>query len=77
MNAIALVDSRLLHLARDVVFAEIDRDPRFARRMLAGLSLRLHRLVRDLEAVSLHSGTQRVVGYLLGQARGTAGGAPT
>ncbi|MCC7487393.1 MAG: Crp/Fnr family transcriptional regulator [Burkholderiales bacterium] len=76
VSAVALVDSRLLHVASHAVFDLIDRDPRFARRMLAGLSLRLHRLVCDLEAVSLRSGTQRVAGYLLGQARAAgAGGA--
>jgi CRP-like cAMP-binding protein len=33
--------------------------------MLAGLALRLHGLVHDLEAYTLRSGTQRVIGYLL------------
>ncbi|MCW5605691.1 MAG: Crp/Fnr family transcriptional regulator [Burkholderiales bacterium] len=67
VSAECLVDSKLLHVPREAVFAEIDRDPRFARRMLAGLSRRLHHLIADLEAVSLHSGTQRVIGYLLSQ----------
>jgi CRP-like cAMP-binding protein len=67
VTAVALADSKLLHVSRQAVFEEIDRDPRFARRMIAGLSLRLHRLVSDLEAISLHSGMQRVIGYLLGQ----------
>ena len=60
-----LADSLLLHIAKSVVFEEIERDPRFARRMIAGLSRRLHGLVSDLESYSLHSGTQRVIGYLL------------
>lgn len=33
--------------------------------MLAGLSRRLHGLICDVEAYSLRSGTQRVIGYLL------------
>ncbi|MFN7085743.1 MAG: Crp/Fnr family transcriptional regulator [Burkholderiales bacterium] len=61
----ALADSMLLHIAKSAVFEEIERDPQFARRMIAGLSRRLHGLVTDLEAYSLHSGTQRVIGYLL------------
>ena len=61
----ALADSMLLHIARATVFAEIERDPKFARRMIAGLSRRLHNLVTDLEAHTLLSGTQRVIGYLL------------
>ncbi|MBI3916493.1 MAG: Crp/Fnr family transcriptional regulator [Betaproteobacteria bacterium] len=61
----ALADSMLLHIARATVFAEIERDPKFARRMIAGLSRRLHNLITDLEAHTLLSGTQRVIGYLL------------
>jgi CRP-like cAMP-binding protein len=33
--------------------------------MLAGLSIRLHGLINDVEAYSLRSCTQRVIGYLL------------
>ncbi|MBI4191978.1 MAG: Crp/Fnr family transcriptional regulator [Betaproteobacteria bacterium] len=74
VSATALVDSLLLHIAREVVLAEIKRDPGFARRIIAGLSRRLHHLIGDLEAVSLRSGTQRVIGYLLrdGPAAGAA-----
>jgi CRP-like cAMP-binding protein len=32
--------------------------------MLAGLSMRLHMMVHDVEAMTLHSATQRVIGYL-------------
>ncbi|OGA44004.1 MAG: Crp/Fnr family transcriptional regulator [Betaproteobacteria bacterium RIFCSPLOWO2_12_FULL_62_13] len=61
----ALVDSMLLHIAKAVVFEEIERDPAFARKMIGGLSRRLHSLVSDLESYTLHSGMQRVIGYLL------------
>lgn len=61
----ALADCLLLHIAKATVFEEIERDPGFARRMIAGLSRRLHGLIGDLEAYSLQSGTQRVIGYLL------------
>jgi CRP-like cAMP-binding protein len=47
------------------VFDEIERDPGFARKMLAGMSKRLHSLISDVESYSLQSGTQRLVGYLL------------
>ncbi|MGB7540868.1 MAG: Crp/Fnr family transcriptional regulator [Burkholderiales bacterium] len=65
VTAQALTDSLLLHVQREAVFDELERDPRFARRMIAGLSRRLHHLIGDLEAYSMHSGTQRVIGYLL------------
>lgn len=61
----ALADTMLLHIAKAVVFEEIERDPKFARRIIGGLSRRLHGLIGDLESYSLHSGAQRVVGYLL------------
>jgi CRP-like cAMP-binding protein len=62
-----LADSLLLHVSRDVVFAELARDAAFARKMLAGLSRKLHGLIGDLESVTLKSGTERVIGYLLRQ----------
>ncbi len=65
VTAQALADSLLLHVAKHTVFDEIARDPAFARKMLAGLSQRMHGLICDLESYSLRSGTQRVIGYLL------------
>ena len=67
LMAQALADSMLLHISKSVVFAEIERDPKFARKMLAGLARRLHGLINDVEAYSLLSGAERVVGYLLRQ----------
>lgn len=61
----ALADSLLLHVAKKTVFQELERDPKFARKMLSGLSRRLHGLISDVEAYSLRSGVQRVIGYLL------------
>ena len=65
VTAQTLSDSLLLYIPREIVFQELERDPRFVRRIIAGLSSRLHRLMSDLESDSLHSGTQRVIGYLL------------
>jgi CRP-like cAMP-binding protein len=67
LMAQALADSLLLRVSSNVVFDEIERDPKFARKMLAGLSRRLHGLISDVEAYSLQSGTERVIGYLLRQ----------
>ena len=64
VSATALVDTVLLHVAKETLYAELERDPPLARRMLAGLSWRLHMLVKDVEALTLHSGTQRVIGFL-------------
>lgn len=65
VTAQALADSLLLHVEKSAVFAELERDTKFARKMLAGLSRRLHGLIADVEAYSLRSGTERVIGYLL------------
>jgi len=61
----ALVDSRLLHISKSVILGELERDPKLGRKMIAGLSIRLHHLITDVESYSLHSGRQRIIGYLL------------
>ncbi len=61
----SLADTLLLHIARSAVFDMLAKDPSFARRMLAGLAVRLHGLIRDVESYSLRSSTQRVIGFLL------------
>lgn len=63
--AAALVDSLVLRIPREPVFLLLEKDPMFARRMLAGLSMRLHALVQDVESYSLRSGLERVIGFLL------------
>jgi CRP-like cAMP-binding protein len=65
VNAQVLADSLLLHISKQAVFSGLDSNPKFARRMLSGLSRRIHGLVSDVEAYSLRSATQRVIGYLL------------
>lgn len=70
----ALADTMLLHVSKQVVFDELARDPGFARRMLSGLSRRLRGLVRDVEAYTLRSGQERVIGYLLADVPENANG---
>ena len=65
LNAQALADSLLLCVSKQAVYDEIERDPRFSMHMLAGISRRLHGLIRDVEGYALHSGMQRLIGYLL------------
>ncbi|MCX7171453.1 MAG: Crp/Fnr family transcriptional regulator [Proteobacteria bacterium] len=61
----ALSDALLLHISKAAVYELLQRDTTFALHMLAGLSLRLHALVDDVESYSQRSSTQRVIGYLL------------
>lgn len=63
----ALTDTLLLTVDKKTVLAEVAANPSFSLRMLAGLSRRLHGLIKDVQAYALHSGVQRVIGYLLGE----------
>jgi len=69
----ALADSLLLHVSKQALFDAIAHDSGFARKMLAGLSIRLHGLIQDVEAYSSLSGAQRLIGYLLQQESGANG----
>lgn len=65
LNVQSLTDTLLMCVNKKAVFGEIAQDPRFALRMLAGISRRLHGLVQDVEGYALQSGVQRLIGYLL------------
>lgn len=64
-QAETLADSMLLHISTQAIFAQIERNPGFARRLLASMSRRMHGLIADVESYTLHSGSQRIVSYLL------------
>lgn len=61
----ALKDSQSLLIAKSAILDELEKDPKLGRKMIASLSMRLHHLITDVEAYSLHSGRQRIIGYLL------------
>ena len=61
----ALTDSLLLHVSKQAVFDELARDHNLCRKMLASMAVRLHQLMNDVESYSLHSGKERIIGYLL------------
>ena len=65
LGAEVLADSLLLFIRKNAIMEAVERNPQFARRMLDELSLRLYRLVADIEAYTLKSATERVTGYLL------------
>jgi len=65
VNAQALADTLLVCVNKQAMLTEVENDPRFALRMLAGISRRLHGLIQDVESYTLHSGMQRLIGYLL------------
>ncbi|MEO7008633.1 MAG: Crp/Fnr family transcriptional regulator [Caldimonas sp.] len=68
VDAEAAGDALVLLLPSDAVFAEIERNPRFARRIIAGLSQRIESLVHELDRQSLGSGRARLIDYLVRRA---------
>lgn len=68
VDAEAATDALVLQLAKEAVFAEIDRSPRFARRVIASLSQRSESLVQELERQALGGGRERLVDYLVRRA---------
>jgi CRP-like cAMP-binding protein len=67
VNAQALTDSLVLSVGKAAVVTEIEHDPRFAMRMLAGISRRLHGLVHDVQ--SLCAAQRRAARHRLPAAR--------
>jgi CRP-like cAMP-binding protein len=73
VDAQAASDALLLHVPKEAVFDAIDRNPKFARRVIAGLSQRIESLVRELDRQALGSGSERFIDYSLRRGRGQAG----
>jgi CRP-like cAMP-binding protein len=73
VDAQAVGDALVLHLPKEAVFAEIERSPRFARRVIASLSQRIESLVHELDRQALGSGRARLVDYLVRRAGDAAG----
>lgn len=65
VSATALTDALVLHVAKETVFAELDRNPGFARRVITTLAAKLHASVRELDLYALGSGAKRFAAWLL------------
>jgi CRP-like cAMP-binding protein len=72
VDAQAASDTLVLHVPKEAVFAEIERNPKFARRIIAGLSRRIESLVRELDRQAVGSGTERFIAYLVHRSGGQA-----
>lgn len=64
LDAVAVVDTGLVLVPAATLLALIDRDVHFARGMVASLCQRIHAMVSDFEATSLHGATGRLAAYL-------------
>jgi hemerythrin-like metal-binding protein/PAS domain S-box-containing protein len=58
-------DAEVLEIGKRALVAILDKDNRFARRMMNCIGSRQHELVHDVESYTLRSGAERVIGYLL------------
>jgi len=65
VDAVAHTDAVVIHVPKENVFEEIERNPRFARRVIAGLATRVELLVRELDAQMRGGARERLVAYLL------------
>jgi CRP-like cAMP-binding protein len=68
----ATSETLLLHVPRGVVFELLDQDPSLARKMLAGMALRMRRLIHDIEGFAFRSASSRIADYLLTLSAGAA-----
>jgi len=64
LDAVALTDSLLVLLPVTAINGLIDREPGFARKLIASLSQRMNEMVADVEATNLHGALERVAAYL-------------
>lgn len=64
VDVIAVADTALLIVPAAPLLALFDSDPRFARGLLASLCQRLHMMVADFEAATVHGARERLAAYI-------------
>jgi len=64
LDAVAVVDTRLVLVPAAPLLALMDRDPHFGRSLVASLCERMHALVCDFEATTMHGAAERLAAYL-------------
>ncbi|HXE73093.1 MAG TPA: Crp/Fnr family transcriptional regulator [Candidatus Nitrosotenuis sp.] len=76
-SAEALEECDLLFVEREAFVEQLRHDPELAMRLMAGMALKLRRLVRLVEDLSLRDARGRVARYLLGLLPEEPGPVPT
>jgi CRP-like cAMP-binding protein len=76
VDARAHSDALLLFVPKEAVFGELERNPEFSRRIIAGLAARIETLVGEVDAHVRGSALDRLLDYLL-RAAGARDGAVT
>ncbi len=67
VTATAMVECRLQSLENNRFLELLRHSPETCFRMMGDMSIRLHRLIKEIEDLSLQSATSRVAGYFCGQ----------
>ncbi len=65
VTARAVTDSLVVRVASETIFAELDRNPLLARRIIASLAEKLHAHVRELDTYSPGLGRRRFAAWLV------------
>jgi len=65
LNAIALSETEVLCINADVFMDILKASPETCIKVMACLSIRLHKLMTEIDRLSLHNATYRLVSYLL------------
>jgi len=71
VHASALTDTRLLAFDNQTLLGLLEESRELGLHMLGAMSRRLHGLLREIDELTLHNATYRMITYLLAQARGT------
>jgi CRP-like cAMP-binding protein len=64
VDAVAVVDTRLVLVPAEPLLALMASDAQFARNLIASLCQRMHALVCDFEATTMHGAGERLAAYL-------------
>jgi len=67
LYAAALTDTKLIEIPTSDFVRTLKANGAMALRMLASISIRLHQLINDVQALTLETAGQRVAGYILDQ----------
>jgi CRP-like cAMP-binding protein len=64
VDAVAVVDTRIVIVPAEPLLALVSCDAHFALNLIASLSERMHALICDFEATTMHGATERLAAYL-------------
>jgi len=64
VDAVAVVDTRIVMVPAEPLLAMVASDAQFGLNLISSLSERMHALICDFEATTMHGATERLAAYL-------------